>query len=160
MDLSLLLIPPFQVVFQPFSRIFPLFEKIAAHPAGIECIVLHRNGAVRQNDRDPRIFCLLKHRIPPCLHNRVQDNVIHFLQNKIADCFHLIFLLLLPVLKDQVITVLLRESLSVGFCICKPPVRLGTHLGKSHHDQVFALLCGIHVGKGILLPAAAAPKEK
>ena len=128
--------PPllFQIILQPVPGVPALLREVTAHPACIQAVVLHLRPAVRQNHRDSGFLRLLQNGFPACLHDRVEHDIIHLLQDQIADCLHLVLLLLLSVLEDQIVAVFLREHILKGLCVGGSPVGFRADLHISDHN--------------------------
>ena len=94
---------------QPFSCFTTFTKSIGSDPCCVKAVIRYINHTVNDDYRDVCIFCFLKNCIPSCLCNRCKKNVINLLLDEVTDCCDLVFLFLLSIIKDQVISVFFAE---------------------------------------------------
>ena len=113
---------------QPGRGLLSLPAEVGAHVGGIEAVVRHLDGAVHQNDGNPRRLGLLKHRVPAGDAQGHEEDAVHLLLDELADGGDLVLLLLAGVLKEEVIARLLREHGADGFGVGHPEAGLRPYL--------------------------------
>ena len=121
---------------QPFSCFTTFTKSIGSDPCCVKAVIRYINHTVNDDYRDVCIFCFLKNCIPSCLCNRCKKNVINLLLDEVTDCCDLVFLFLLSIIKDQVISVFFAECVFHWLRVCCTPVRFCTYLWETYCDHI------------------------
>ena len=95
----------FQICIQPCHCFLTFKFEIRSYPCGVEAVVRYIYHTVNDDNRDSCIFCFLKNSVPTSLSYRCKYDIVNFLLNEVTDCCKLIFLFLLRIIKDQLISV-------------------------------------------------------
>ena len=116
------------VCVQPFCCFTTLQKSVCSDPCSIKAVIRNINHTVNNDNRDSGILCFLKNCIPSGFSYRSKKNIINLLLDEVTDCSQLVLLFLLCIVKDQLISVLLRECGFHGLSICCTPVRFCANL--------------------------------